>query len=99
MPDLRPPCRLLLFGETRIIAEWAAMRLLLPLLQRSAPHGDGGGVLVAPGFGADDDWTESLRRFLAGLGYDVCGWGIGRNHGLVASPAVFRLVARLLATG
>jgi pimeloyl-ACP methyl ester carboxylesterase len=80
---IRPPSRLALIGETRVAVEWAAMRLTLPLLCRSAPRGDGGPVLVAPGFATDDSWTGSLRRFLASLGWDVRGWGLGRNHGRV----------------
>lgn len=59
------------------------MRLALPLLRRSVPHGDGGPVMVVPGFATDDSWTESLRRFLADVGHDAHGWGCGRNHGRV----------------
>lgn len=59
------------------------MRLAMPWLRRSAPRGNGEPVLVAPGFAADDTWTESLRNFLASIGYDVRGWGLGRNHGRV----------------
>ncbi len=80
---IRRPSRLALIGEGRVVFEWAAMRLSRPWLRRSAPHGDGGPVLVAPGFASDDSWTESLRRFLGGVGYDVRGWGLGRNHGRV----------------
>jgi pimeloyl-ACP methyl ester carboxylesterase len=59
------------------------MRMTRPWLRRSAPRGDGGPVLVAPGFALDDSWTESLRSFLAFIGYNVRGWGLGRNHGRV----------------
>lgn len=81
--DLRPPHRVTLLGEGRILFEWAAMRLAMPWMRRSAPQADGGPVLVAPGFASDDSWTESLRRFLGAVGYDVRGWGLGRNHGRV----------------
>ena len=63
--------------------EWAAMRLTMPLLRRSATRGGGEPVLVAPGFASDDMWTESIRRLLTTVGYDVRGWGLGRNHGRV----------------
>jgi len=79
----KPPSRLRLLGELRIVGEWMAMRAALPYLRRSVPHGDGGPVLVAPGYAADDSWTESLRRFLSSIGYEVRGWGLGRNNGRV----------------
>jgi pimeloyl-ACP methyl ester carboxylesterase len=48
---------------------------------RRAPRGDGHGVLVLPGLLADDRSTGTMRAFLAGLGYAVRGWGLGRNLG------------------
>jgi pimeloyl-ACP methyl ester carboxylesterase len=51
----------------------------------SAPHGDGHQVLVLPGLGASDRSTTPLRQFLSRLGYDVHGWGLGRN---LPSPAL-----------
>ena len=90
---MQPPSRLALLGETRIVGEWTAMRLALPLLRRTAPRGDGGPVMVVPGFATDDSWTESLRRFLADVGHDVHGWGLGRNHGRVPE-LIGRLVDR-----
>lgn len=81
--EISPPSRLALLGEARVVAEWTAMRAALPLLRRSAPRGDGGPVLVAPGFATDDRWTRSLRGFLCDLGHDARGWGLGRNHGRV----------------
>lgn len=59
------------------IGQYAAARQLL----RAAPSGDGHTVLVLPGLGTTDSATAMLRRFLAGLGYDVHGWGLGRNIG------------------
>jgi pimeloyl-ACP methyl ester carboxylesterase len=98
--SLRPPSRLALLRETRIAGEWAAMRLGLPVLRRTAPRGDGGPVMVVPGFATDDDWTTSLRRFLADIGHDVHGWGLGRNHGRVADliPKLVDRTARLAET-
>lgn len=62
------------FGEIGLLAATA------PLLARS-PRGDGHTVLVMPGLGASDISTRPLRRFLRTLGYDVHGWGLGRNAG------------------
>jgi pimeloyl-ACP methyl ester carboxylesterase len=78
-----PPSRFALVGEARIAAEWTAMKVALPRLLRTAPRGDGGPVLVAPGFASDDSWTESLRCFLGAIGWDARGWGLGRNNGRV----------------
>ena len=79
----RPPSRLALLGEARILVEWPAMHVAGPWLRRTVPRGDGGPVLVAPGFATDDSWTGSLRRFLAAVGWDARGWGLGRNNGRV----------------
>lgn len=78
-----PPSRLALLGEARIVAEWAAMRAALGWLRRTAPRGDGGPVMVVPGFATDDGWTGSLRAFLRSVGHDARGWELGRNHGRV----------------
>ena len=64
-------------GELGLLAAWS------PLLARS-PRGDGHTVLVMPGLGASDLSTRPLRRFLRTLGYDVHGWGLGRNEGPTA---------------
>jgi pimeloyl-ACP methyl ester carboxylesterase len=69
---------------------FAARRLL------RAPTGDGHAVLVLPGLLADDLSTGTLRAFLARLGYDVRGWGLGRNIG--PTDAVLTGMPRLLRT-
>ncbi len=48
---------------------------------RHAPRGDGHPVLVVPSFLRGDGHTAPLRRFLAGCGYAVYGWGLGTNFG------------------
>lgn len=58
----------------------AALPLTAPLLTRS-PRGDGHSVRVLPGLGGDDLSTGPLRHYLRLLGYDVRGWGLGRNLG------------------
>lgn len=52
----------------------------LPMLTQ-VPRGDGHSVFVIPGFLSDDRATAPLRTFIAGLGYDVHGWGLGLNLG------------------
>ena len=75
-----PPSRLLQLLELRAPCELAAGISALPWL-RLAPRGDGHTVLVLPGLIASDVSTRLLRDFLARRGYDVHGWGLGRNCG------------------
>ncbi|MEU4741879.1 alpha/beta hydrolase [Actinosynnema sp. NPDC023658] len=78
------------------IGQFAASRSLL----RGAPSGDGHTVLVLPGLGATDGSTAMLRKFLTGLGYDVRGWGLGRNIGpSVGVVSGMRELLRELAVG
>jgi len=77
-----PPPRLALLLEPAGLLE--PIRLAARSRQLSGlPRGDGAPVMVLPGFGTGDAATWALRRFLAYLGYDVQGWGLGRNHGRV----------------
>jgi len=87
----------MLIGECRVILEYAALRLALPWLRRSAPRGTGQPVLVVPGFATDDRWTSTLCAFLRDIGYRAHGWGLGRNHGNVGKliPHVIERVAEL----
>jgi pimeloyl-ACP methyl ester carboxylesterase len=77
----RPPSKILQLLELRALGEFGVSLAVLPLLSR-APRGDGHSVLVLPGLIADDASTRPLRSFLADRGYDVHGWGLGRNLGL-----------------
>jgi hypothetical protein len=82
--DLRPPARWELLREVRVVLESLGLQLELRRLIAAAPKGGGEPVLVVPGFATDDSWTKRLRAFLAAIGYDVVGWGLGRNRGNVA---------------
>ena len=93
--QLRPPSPISILGEVRILGEWCALQVSIPLVRHTAPRGDGEPVLVVPGFGTDDSWTRSLRRFVGSLGYDVEGWNLGRNHGRV--PELISKVAERTA--
>lgn len=75
-----PRAALLALEAPRATGELGLLTVWSPLLARS-PRGDGHAVLVMPGLGASDLSTRPLRRFLRGLGYDVHGWGLGRNEG------------------
>ena len=79
--DQRPPSKILQLLELRALSEFGASLALLPLLRR-APRGDGHPVLVLPGLIASDGSTQPLRAYLADRGYEVHGWGLGRNLGL-----------------
>ena len=79
-PKILPPSRWLQLLELRAAGELAAGVAALPWL-RLAPRGDGHPVLVLPGLIASDLSTRLLRDFLTGRGYDVHGWGLGRNYG------------------
>lgn len=71
---------LLALEPPRAVGELGLLAAASPLLALS-PRGDGHTVLVMPGLGASDESTRPLRRFLRRLGYDVHGWGLGRNQG------------------
>ena len=79
-PHISAPSRLLQLLELRATWELAAGVAALPWL-RLAPRGDGHPVLVLPGLIASDVSTKLLRDFLMRRGYDVHGWGLGRNFG------------------
>ncbi len=95
--DLRPPARWELLREGRVVFERLALAATISRIRASAPRGSGQPVMVVPGFATDDSWTARLRRFLASIGYEVHGWGLGRNDGRVPKlvPAVVEQTERL----
>lgn len=95
---IAPPSRLLQLLELRAGWELAAGIAALPWL-RLAPRGDGHPVLVLPGLVASDRSTRLLRNFLTQRGYEVHGWGLGRNRGPRAGveEAMLEIVDRLHA--
>jgi pimeloyl-ACP methyl ester carboxylesterase len=76
--EIKPPPRRLLLLEARGLADIPALFAAAPFML-TAPRGKKHGVVVLPGFGADDRSTVLLRRYLSLLGYDVHGWKRGRN--------------------
>jgi pimeloyl-ACP methyl ester carboxylesterase len=90
----RPSARLFLTEPARGLAGLVALPLAAGWLA-SAPRGDGHGVLVLPGLLASDMSTGLLRTYLRALGYQVHGWGLGRNIG--PTDAVLDELPRALA--
>ncbi|MEM8905041.1 MAG: alpha/beta fold hydrolase [Actinomycetota bacterium] len=74
---LRPPPRWAIVRELRAGQELLRLGARTPTLRRTR-RGDGGPVVVVPGFGATDLSLLPLRRFLAGRGHAVSAGGFGR---------------------
>lgn len=72
----------LLRAELRFFREFPRLLLHLPRLA-AAPRGEQL-VVAFPGFRTGDRATWPLRRYLATLGHETHGWGIGTNRGEVA---------------
>jgi pimeloyl-ACP methyl ester carboxylesterase len=101
MEDATPisaPSRIGLLREATGLLEPARLAWSLPRLA-GLPRGAGEPVMVLPGFGTSDRATWVLRRYLDYLGYDVHGWGLGRNHGRVPAliPRIIDAVAAVHA--
>jgi pimeloyl-ACP methyl ester carboxylesterase len=79
-----PALPLYLTEPGRAVADYGLYLASRPLAPR-LPRGDGHSVLVLPGLLADDRSTGALRTTLRRLGYDVHGWGLGRNIGPTAA--------------
>jgi pimeloyl-ACP methyl ester carboxylesterase len=77
---IRPPDPGRAWREVSGLLEIPRLLLRAPALAR-APRGDGGPVMVLPGYGTGDRSTAILRAYLAWLGHDVRPWGLGRNDG------------------
>ena len=88
-----PPLPLYVSEVVRAWAGWGAFLATLPLAP-ALPRGDGHPVLVLPGLFAGDGSTTALRGVLRALGYQVDGWGLGRNIGPTA-PVVQGMDERL----
>jgi pimeloyl-ACP methyl ester carboxylesterase len=75
---VKPPSFALLATEGRGLLDIPALFAAAPFLA-AAPRGEPHPVVVLPGLGADDRSTIAIRGFLERLGYQVYGWGRGRN--------------------
>jgi len=96
--EIKPPSRRLLLLEPRGLMDIPALLAAAPFLL-TAPRGRKHGVIVLPGFGADDGSTIPIRRYLSLLGYDVHGWKRGRNVRRAGAdlPAVIEQIKALEA--
>jgi len=83
--------------ELRAIREPFRLGLQSRLL-RHAPKGTGG-VMVIPGFSANDLFMAPLRAYVRRLGYRTWGWDLGTNRGRVEHnlPRVIEQVERRVA--
>lgn len=75
---VKSPPFALLATEGRGLLDIPALLAAAPYLA-AAPRGQPHPVMVLPGLGADDRSTIAIRGFLESLGYQVHGWGRGRN--------------------
>jgi pimeloyl-ACP methyl ester carboxylesterase len=82
--DDGPALPLYLTEPSRAVGDYGLFLAAWPLMSY-LPRGDGHPVVVLPGLLADDISTRTLRAVLRKLGYDVHGWGLGRNIGPTAA--------------
>ncbi len=90
-PPSGPPGLLAGVGEVRAGLQVPRLVAATARLAR-APRGDGGVVIDVPGWLAAEVTNAPLRRFLARLGHDARGWGLGVNRGRPERDA--RLLAK-----
>ena len=86
-PDLR------IAFELRAPSEWLSLRLSGVYYGAGIKQGDGGAVVLVPGFLTSDRYLATMRRWLKRIGYRPYESGIGRN---IRCPDL--LVERLLLT-
>ncbi len=78
--NLSPPKRSRMLLEARTALDVARMvRPLVSARLRRTERREDLFVIVVPGFGADDHSMAPLRYFLRQQGFEVEGWGLGRN--------------------
>ena len=92
----QPPALPLLLREAGSFA-YMRMRASFAPHVKTPMQGDGRSIVVFPGFMASDRTTSRLRRSLSAAGFDVHGWGLGRNRGIRIDTLdrVARLIGRL----
>ena len=92
----QPPALPLLLREAGSFA-YMRMRASFAPHVKTPMKGDGRSIVVFPGFMASDRTTSRLRRSLSAAGFDVHGWGLGRNRGIRIDTLdrVARLIGRL----
>ena len=79
---LKPPSKFSTFKEVRAPLEWLFAYNNRRKLA-DVPRGDGGVLVLVPGYGADEWSMRPLKKFLSSINYQVYDWGHGRNRGYV----------------
>jgi hypothetical protein len=92
---IEPPPLSGLIREARGFLELPRLMLRFHDLARQ-PRGHGEPVIVLPGYRAGDGSTLILKIYLRLLGYQVRGWGLGRNSGDV--PDLFPRVLKRISS-
>ncbi len=89
-----------LMRELGAVREMMRLPLFWLRTRGALPRGHGR-VVVLPGFATGDGSTIVLRTTLRSLGYDVSGWGLGRNGGDVDEllPRVTEVIAAAASDG
>ncbi len=78
----RPPNKLMMLGESRVVLNVAGMaKTLLAGALKPAKPSNGRTIIMLPGFGSDERYMEPLAKFLRNNGYKAEGWGLGLNMG------------------
>jgi pimeloyl-ACP methyl ester carboxylesterase len=79
--ELKPPPRLAMWREARVLFDLAHMvsALVTQRPERSRAK-SGRAIVILPGFGANDAIMLPLRRYLSAQGFHVEGWGLGVNR-------------------
>lgn len=79
--QLKPPPRLAMWLETRVLLDLAQMlSALLTQGTRRVANRNARPIVILPGFGANDALMLPLRRFLSAQGFQAEGWGLGVNR-------------------
>jgi pimeloyl-ACP methyl ester carboxylesterase len=85
--ELKPPPRLAMWREARVVFDLAQMLSALvsrkPRRERVAASRP---IVILPGFGANDALMLPLRRHLSSHGFHVEGWGLGVNRAGLDQP-------------
>lgn len=79
---LKPPTKALTLAEgPRTAADFMRMLIAIRRAEKANQPNQNRRVMVVPGFGGSDWYTQWLRRYLATLGFQAEGWSLGRNMG------------------
>ena len=78
-----PPSWRDVVAESRFALEWLRSKRLGERVVQGLPRGDGGTVMLLPGYGASEQNMHVLAERLNALGYEALQWEQGKNTGAV----------------